>query len=208
MAANTTLATLRADLAARLARLRPRACRRPAQFVRRLGIKTAVARDARWATSRAATSRRWPWRAGWRPSPRVLILDEPTQGVDVGAKAEIHRLMSELAGDGPGHPDDLVRAARDPRHERPDRRDARRHDRRPIWTAPARPRRRSSSWRLGTCRTARVRGVASGEGAVTRMIATVSPRALGGRGVCRLAPASWRWPPRGSSGPTSSGPSW
>ena len=33
-------------------------------------------------------------------SPAVLILDEPTQGVDVGAKAEIHRLMSELAGRG------------------------------------------------------------------------------------------------------------
>ena len=29
-----------------------------------------------------------------------MILDEPTQGVDVGAKAEIHRLMSELAGEG------------------------------------------------------------------------------------------------------------
>ncbi len=32
--------------------------------------------------------------------PKVLILDEPTQGVDVGAKAEIHRLMSELARGG------------------------------------------------------------------------------------------------------------
>jgi ABC-type sugar transport system ATPase subunit len=30
----------------------------------------------------------------------VLILDEPTQGVDVGAKSEIHRLMGELAGRG------------------------------------------------------------------------------------------------------------
>jgi rhamnose transport system ATP-binding protein len=32
--------------------------------------------------------------------PSVLILDEPTQGVDVGAKAEIHRLMGELARKG------------------------------------------------------------------------------------------------------------
>jgi rhamnose transport system ATP-binding protein len=32
--------------------------------------------------------------------PRVLILDEPTQGVDIGAKAEIHRLMAELASRG------------------------------------------------------------------------------------------------------------
>ncbi len=32
--------------------------------------------------------------------PKVLILDEPTRGIDVGAKAEIHRLMSALAEQG------------------------------------------------------------------------------------------------------------
>jgi len=32
--------------------------------------------------------------------PRVLILDEPTQGIDVGAKSEIHRLMCDLAEAG------------------------------------------------------------------------------------------------------------
>jgi ribose transport system ATP-binding protein len=32
--------------------------------------------------------------------PRVFILDEPTRGVDVGAKAEIYALMDELAGAG------------------------------------------------------------------------------------------------------------
>lgn len=32
--------------------------------------------------------------------PRVLILDEPTQGIDIGAKAEIHELMSELVAQG------------------------------------------------------------------------------------------------------------
>jgi rhamnose transport system ATP-binding protein len=33
-------------------------------------------------------------------SPRVLIMDEPTRGIDVGAKAEIHLLMRKLAGEG------------------------------------------------------------------------------------------------------------
>jgi ABC-type sugar transport system ATPase subunit len=32
--------------------------------------------------------------------PKVLIMDEPTRGIDVGAKAEIHALMSRLAGQG------------------------------------------------------------------------------------------------------------
>jgi ribose transport system ATP-binding protein len=32
--------------------------------------------------------------------PRVLILDEPTRGIDVGAKSEIYALMDELAGEG------------------------------------------------------------------------------------------------------------
>jgi ribose transport system ATP-binding protein len=33
-------------------------------------------------------------------APRVLLFDEPTRGVDVGAKAAIHDLMRELANDG------------------------------------------------------------------------------------------------------------
>jgi len=33
-------------------------------------------------------------------NPKVLILDEPTRGIDVGAKKEIHALMSELAKQG------------------------------------------------------------------------------------------------------------
>ena len=35
-------------------------------------------------------------------NPRLLILDEPTRGIDVGAKAEILRLIRELAGEGLG----------------------------------------------------------------------------------------------------------
>jgi ribose transport system ATP-binding protein len=34
--------------------------------------------------------------------PRVLILDEPTRGVDIGAKSEIYRIINELARSGVG----------------------------------------------------------------------------------------------------------
>ena len=61
--------------------------------------------------------------------PKVLIMDEPTRGIDVGAKAEIHALMSRLAGQGLADPDDLQRAARGARHERPGAGHARRPDR-------------------------------------------------------------------------------
>jgi ribose transport system ATP-binding protein len=41
--------------------------------------------------------------AKWLASrPRVLIMDEPTRGIDVGAKAEVHALMSRLAQAGVG----------------------------------------------------------------------------------------------------------
>jgi rhamnose transport system ATP-binding protein len=97
-AANTTLAALRAH--ARLGLLDPRLERETArQFVHRLGIKTPsldtpVEQLSGGNQQKVALAR---WLAA---RPAVLILDEPTQGVDVGAKAEIHRLMRELARDG------------------------------------------------------------------------------------------------------------
>ena len=33
-------------------------------------------------------------------NPKLIILDEPTRGIDVGAKAEVYHLMQELAGQG------------------------------------------------------------------------------------------------------------
>ncbi|NLY89651.1 MAG: sugar ABC transporter ATP-binding protein [Firmicutes bacterium] len=35
-------------------------------------------------------------------NPKLLIVDEPTSGIDVGAKSEIHSLLRELANDGMG----------------------------------------------------------------------------------------------------------
>ncbi len=35
-------------------------------------------------------------------NPKLIFLDEPTRGVDVGAKAEIHRILRNLAGSGVG----------------------------------------------------------------------------------------------------------
>jgi ribose transport system ATP-binding protein len=49
--------------------------------------------------------------------PKVLILDEPTQGIDVGAKAEIQQLIAELAEQGLGvvmidsEPEELIEAS-------------------------------------------------------------------------------------------------
>ena len=41
-----------------------------------------------------------------RASCEVLLFDEPTRGIDVGAKDEIYQLINELARAGQGHPGD------------------------------------------------------------------------------------------------------
>jgi ribose transport system ATP-binding protein len=34
--------------------------------------------------------------------PKVLFVDEPTRGIDIGAKAEVHELLAQLAQQGLG----------------------------------------------------------------------------------------------------------
>ena len=52
------------------------------------------------ASSPAATSRRSCCPSGSSPIPDVLILDEPTRGIDVGAKYEIYTIINRLADEG------------------------------------------------------------------------------------------------------------
>jgi rhamnose transport system ATP-binding protein len=70
-----------------------------AEYTRKLGVKTPaifapVATLSGGNQQKVALSR-WLMR-----KPSVLILDEPTQGIDVGAKSEIHALMTGLAAEG------------------------------------------------------------------------------------------------------------
>ncbi len=68
-------------------------------LVQKLGIKTAAlttpVRNLSGGNQQKVALGRWLVQP-----PAVLILDEPTQGVDVGAKSEIHRLIGELAAQG------------------------------------------------------------------------------------------------------------
>ena len=69
------------------------------KFVKLLGIKTpsvsAAVGNLSGGNQQKVSLARW-----LATEPKVMILDEPTQGVDVGAKAEIHKLMGELARRG------------------------------------------------------------------------------------------------------------
>lgn len=71
------------------------------EFVDKLGIRTPGlrqrVRNLSGGNQQKVIIARWLTR-----QPKVLILDEPTRGVDVGAKAEIHALMSQLARQGVG----------------------------------------------------------------------------------------------------------
>ena len=71
------------------------------QFMRRLGIKATSAeqkiRELSGGNQQKVLLARWLCM-----NPALLILDEPTRGIDIGAKAEIQALINELAGSGLG----------------------------------------------------------------------------------------------------------
>jgi rhamnose transport system ATP-binding protein len=80
--------------------LRPRAERRLARrFIDQLRIKAVGA--AQVVRSLSGGNQQKVVLAKWLAAePRILVLDEPTHGVDVGTKADVHRTISQLAGSG------------------------------------------------------------------------------------------------------------
>ena len=70
-----------------------------ADYMRDLGIKAAGS-DALGASLSGGNQQKVALARWLATKPRVLILDEPTQGVDVGAKGEIHRIIRRLAAEG------------------------------------------------------------------------------------------------------------
>jgi rhamnose transport system ATP-binding protein len=80
--------------------LRPRRERRLARrFIDQLRIKatsaTQIVRSLSGGNQQKVVLGKW-----LAAEPRILILDEPTHGVDVGTKADVHRTISQLAGQG------------------------------------------------------------------------------------------------------------
>ena len=70
-----------------------------ADYTRKLGIKTPTI-FAPVATLSGGNQQKVALSRWLVTKPSVLILDEPTQGIDVGAKSEVHALMTELASQG------------------------------------------------------------------------------------------------------------
>ena len=69
------------------------------RFVGQLRIK-AAGTEAETATLSGGNQQKVALARWLATEPEILILDEPTQGVDVGSKAEIHRLIRDLAAQG------------------------------------------------------------------------------------------------------------
>jgi rhamnose transport system ATP-binding protein len=70
-----------------------------AEYIRDLGIK-AAGPEAPGSSLSGGNQQKVALARWLATKPRVLILDEPTQGVDVGAKGEIHRIIRMLAAEG------------------------------------------------------------------------------------------------------------
>jgi ABC-type sugar transport system ATPase subunit len=97
---NITICTLRDVARAGLIRRR-REARMAEQIVEQLGVKTAGIGAA--VTSLSGGNQQKAVIGRWLLTrPKVLLLDDPTRGVDVGAKAELYRLMDQLCRDGLG----------------------------------------------------------------------------------------------------------
>ena len=75
--------------------------RATAPWASRLEVKTS-ALDMTAATMSGGNQQKVVIAKWLATGPRLLIIDEPTRGIDVGTKAEVHRLLSELAGQGMG----------------------------------------------------------------------------------------------------------
>ncbi|SEB91941.1 rhamnose transport system ATP-binding protein [Nocardioides exalbidus] len=65
----------------------------------RLEVKTS-ALDMNAATMSGGNQQKVVIAKWLATNPKLLIIDEPTRGIDVGTKSEVHRLLSELAGQG------------------------------------------------------------------------------------------------------------
>jgi len=71
------------------------------EYVKKLNVKTSS--YVQLVMSLSGGNQQKVMIAKWLAiNPRILILDEPTRGIDVGAKAEIHALLRELAKNGIG----------------------------------------------------------------------------------------------------------
>ena len=68
-------------------------------FIRDLGVKTSGP-DAPGGSLSGGNQQKISLARWLATKPKLLILDEPTQGVDVGAKSEIHKIIRRLAKDG------------------------------------------------------------------------------------------------------------
>ncbi|RFA07876.1 ABC transporter ATP-binding protein [Subtercola boreus] len=68
-------------------------------FIRRLAVKTPSEKQPISAMS-GGNAQKVVLARQLVQTPKLLVLAEPTQGVDVGAKEEIHRIISNLADDG------------------------------------------------------------------------------------------------------------